>query len=153
MKLTIITLSYGGFKWASEGIELYEKRLKGFLKFDCINIPPNKAKSDPISVLQEKDHQSIIKHLPKQSFVYVCDERGKQYTSLELKTLLEKSYGQYPHLVFILGPAYGLSSSLRSQYPKIAFSKMTLQHEIAQLVLTEQLYRAMTLLNNHPYHR
>lgn len=152
MKFTVISMSQGGLKPIGEAITEYAKRIKLYAKIECINISPKKAKNIPIDVLREADQELILKHIPKQSLVFLCDENGPTYTSQGMANLIEKSFLKTSHITLILGPAYGLSRTLLKNNQLIALSSMTFQHEIAHLVLIEQLYRALTILHNHPYH-
>lgn len=152
MKFTVISMSQGGLKPVGEAIAEYEKRIKLYAKIECINIIPKKAKNIPVDVLRESDQALILKHIPKQSLVFLCDENGPTYTSKAFAAHMEKSFLQTSHVTLVLGPAYGLSRALLKNHQTISLSSMTLQHEIAHLVLIEQLYRALTILHNHPYH-
>lgn len=152
MKFTIITLSQSKLKSLTQMISEYEKRIQGYAQIHIMNLSPKKAKHVDIEVLRSEDESRILSALPKQTQVFLCDEQGKSYTSQDFSTLLETSFLSNPEVTFVIGPAYGLSRSLLQKYPTLAFSKMTFQHEIAKLVLIEQIYRALTLMHNHPYH-
>lgn len=153
MKFSIITMSHERLQWVQDGIALYETRLRKFAAMEHIVIKPNKAhKNLPLAERMKKDVEIFLHHVPKQSTVIVCDERSEQHTSKAFSQLLEKNFTHTPQVCFIIGPAYGLSPILRDQFATISLSKMTLQHEMVHLLLTEQLYRAMTILSNHPYH-
>ena len=129
------------------------KNALGFMPKSLASIfLPRKQKNTPIEVLKSEDHQTLLKHIPKQSLVLICDEHGKEYSSQGIAEYLEKCFSKMPHVTFILGPAYGLSKALLETHDTLALSQMTLQHEIANLVLIEQLYRALTIMRNHPYH-
>ena len=84
----------------------------------------------------------------------VLDERGKQFSSEELATFLGDYQDRNPlSLMFAIGPADGFSARTRQSATLVlSLGKMTLPHELARVVLLEQLYRAFTILNNHPYH-
>jgi len=84
MKFTVISMSQGGLKPIGEAIAEYQKRIKLYAKIECINITPKKAKNTPIDVLRESDQEIILKHVPKQSLVFLCDENGPTYTSKEM---------------------------------------------------------------------
>jgi|AntRauTorckE5430_2_1112549.scaffolds.fasta_scaffold00119_19 23S rRNA (pseudouridine1915-N3)-methyltransferase len=144
-------MSTGGLKLQSH-IDEYKKRSKTYAKLNCINIIPKKAK-ESVAVLQEKDKIAILKHIPKQSLVYLCDEHGTMHTSTGLSQQIEKDFLLTSHITWVIGPAYGLSKALLAQHKTFSLSRMTLQHEIAHLVLIEQIYRALTIIHQHPYHR
>lgn len=152
MKFTIISMSQGGLKDITKVISEYTKRIQSYAKIDYINLTPQKAKNISIEVLRENDRLVIEKNIPKQSLVFVCDENGASYTSMEFAKLIESSFLNTSHMVFVLGPAYGLSRQFLQANKTFRLSDMTLQHEIANLVLSEQLYRVLTIIHNHPYH-
>ena len=83
----------------------------------------------------------------------LLDSRGKQFSSEELAEFLEREQGNATPLLFAIGGSDGFSEEARRQAGVIlSFGKMTLPHELARVILVEQLYRAFTILKNHPYH-
>lgn len=154
MKFSIVTMSYERLSWAQEGISLYTKRLSKYANLNHILIKPKKTfKKLSVSERKEKDIEIFLTHIPDQAKVLICDAQGTQYGSEAFSQFLEKEFLHTPHICFIIGPAYGLSPTLLQKFPKISFSKMTLQHEMIDLLLCEQLYRALTITHNHPYHQ
>lgn len=151
MKFTIMTASHEKLSWVRTGIETYIKRIRPMAKIEIVNLAVSKSKGS-FAVLQKEDEKRILANIPKQSFVYLCDADGEMYTSESFAKKIESTFHQKPHIVFVIGPAYGLSDQLLSQYPVLSLSKMTLQHEMALLLLVEQLYRSLAILNHHPYH-
>lgn len=151
MRFSIITLSHGGLHWVAEGIQTYLKRIRPLAKIEIINIPPSKSK-DQFERLKKEDMVKIQAKIPNQSVVFLCDADGNQYSSESFASHLEKTFLTTPHIVFVIGPAYGLSTELLAQYPVISLSTMTFQHEMALLLLIEQIYRSLAILRNHPYH-
>lgn len=96
---------------------------------------------------------AILEKLPRQSLTTLCHEADKQYDSQQFAQMIDKSLLGSSSITFMIGPAYGLSKEIIKNYSLISLSKMTLQHEIAELVLYEQIYRALTIINNPPYHQ
>ena len=86
--------------------------------------------------------------------VILIDEKGHQYDSLSFSKKLKKLIQDSPKkIIFIVGDAYGFSSEIYERSNEvISLSKFTFTHEIARLVITEQIYRAITIIKNHPYH-
>ncbi len=98
---------------------------------------------------------SLLGALPASGTVVVMDERGRQESSEALAAFIESQmvYGR-DDLSFVIGGALGLDERVRQRADKVlALSKMTLPHELARVVLVEQLYRAMTILRGEPYHK
>lgn len=87
-----------------------------------------------------------------EGLVVVLDEKGEHLSSKEFATLLDKSY--YKKLHFLIGGAYGHdAATLKKANKVISLSKLTFPHQVARLILVEQIYRAFTINNNHPYHK
>ena len=81
------------------------------------------------------------------------DEHGIEYRSIEFAQWIQKTQNTARHLVFVIGGPYGFSPSVyQAAQEKISLSKMTFSHQMIRLIFVEQLYRAMTILNNGPYH-
>ncbi len=150
MNFTLITAS----KQASDSINNisadYLKRISRFGKIKHLNLKPS-SKSNT-SIRQTEDTQKMLDKVPNQALVIYLDERGKSMGSVQFAKLIEQSFCRHPHLCFIIGPAVGFDRTLLSQHQSIRLSDMTLQHEHAQMLLLEQIYRALTILQNHPYH-
>lgn len=154
MNFHVLTCSHQGLGWAQDGISVYEKRIKRFARITSTPYKRNKlTNKGDLASIQKLDEQAIIAKIPNQCTTFVCDANGKQYTSESFSKLIEKSSIDLPNIAFVIGPAYGLPKRILAEYPLLSLSSMTLQHEMAELLLFEQIYRALTILNNHPYHR
>ena len=93
----------------------------------------------------------LLKSIPTGSFVIILDERGTQFTSKEFAHRLDSITQP---ICFIIGGAYGLSEELKSKANLIlSLSAMTMPHILARAILVEQIYRAYTIGQNHPYHK
>lgn len=109
-----------------------------------------------LSVDQQKTKEGelILKSLQTSDYIVLLDERGKEYSSLQFASYIEKkTHTVNKRLVFIIGGPYGFSQEVYDKAnEKLTLSKMTFSHQMIRLVFVEQLYRAMTILNNEPYH-
>ena len=87
-------------------------------------------------------------------YIVLLDEHGKEFTSTQFASYLEKKMSNVAkRLIFVIGGPYGFSQRIyNAAQEKISLSKMTFSHQMIRLIFTEQLYRAMTILNNEPYH-
>ena len=103
---------------------------------------------------KEKEGELILKFLQPGDYLVLLDEKGKDFTSLQFAAYLEKKMHTIPkRLVFIIGGPYGFSEAVYgAASEKISLSKMTFSHQMVRLIFIEQIYRAMTILNNEPYH-
>ena len=155
MDLAILSIGKIASSWILQGIEAFETRLKRYTKFSQIIIPDIKnGASLAIEVRKEEEGKEILKQLSASDFVVLMDEKGKEYTSREFSEWIQKQMNSgKKRLVLIIGGPFGFSKDVYNRADaKLALSKMTLTHEMAKLVLTEQVYRAFTILKGEPYH-
>ena len=127
-------------RWIQEGIEMYLKRLPGL---KVIEIKNNN---------QAKEEHSIKEIINKNDILVTLNENGQSFTSKQLATKLLNSQNQ--NIIFVIGGASGLSPSLNNSASwQLSLSPFTFPHEIARLLLIEQLYRAQTITQGGPYHK
>lgn len=155
MKVELWAIGKTSDRYLEEGIQLYQSRLRHYLKFEFHALPGLKKagryQPEQIKILEG---ERILKALSPGDHLVLLDERGKQLTSLQLAEYMNhKLQLSHKRLLFLVGGAYGFSQDLYQRAQgKIALSKMTFSHQMARLFMVEQLYRAMTILNNEPYH-
>ena len=127
-------------KWIQEGIEMYLKRLPGL---EVIEIKDNN---------QLKEVHTIKGIISKNEILVTLNENGQSFTSKQLATKLLNSHNQ--NITFVIGGASGLTSSLNNLASwQLSLSPLTFPHEIARLLLIEQIYRAKTITQGGPYHK
>lgn len=127
-------------KWIKEGIEMYLKRLPG------LEVKEIKDST------QLKEEHTIKEIISKNEFLVTLNENGQSFTSKQLATKLLNSHNQ--NITFVIGGASGLTSSLNNLASwQLSLSPLTFPHEIARLLLIEQLYRAKTITQGGPYHK
>jgi len=156
MKITLIQIGKTVNPCLKDLIDIYNLRIKNYISFqpiEILDIKKNKSLKD-IDYLKNKEGQEVIKKLTNADYVVLLDEKGKEFTSREFAGYLQKRMNAgTKNLVFVIGGAYGFSEELyHKANDKIALSKMTFSHQLIRLIFAEQLYRAMTIINNHPYH-
>lgn len=155
MKITLMVVGKTTDSYLSTGIENYIKRLSFYIPFEIVYISDIKNTKN-LSNEQQKilEGQSILKSLDPTDYVVLLDEHGKELTSVDFSKYIEKKMHNVPkRLVFIVGGPYGFSQDVKNvSKEKISLSKMTFPHEMIRLIFVEQLYRAMTIMNNEPYH-
>ena len=141
--------------WVKEGYHEYSKRLNGADKISLIEIPLNKrGKHADITRLMHKEGEAMLAATNEKDWVVAIAIDGKSYSteyfSLEIKQWQNK--GQT--LVFYIGGPEGLASQcLQRANQKISCSQFTLPHPLVRIVLIEQLYRGLSVLSGHPYHK
>ena len=120
---------------------------------DGIKIFPVSPEKNKSKALHEESSK-ILKSITAHDFVVVLDEKGKQFSSVELSKEIQKVLNRsYQRMVFIIGSAYGLDQELIQRADMIlSFSKFTFTHQMIRLILLEQAYRAMTILKGESYH-
>ena len=135
-------------------LEAYKKKILRFIKFSFVCVGETKTKKTNIKQLKEKEYLQILKKISPNDIVIILDEKGKMLNSIDFASEI-KSYintGK-KRILFIIGGAYGLSKKFYDDFPiRIALSRMTFSHQMIRLFFCEQLYRAFTIINNHPYH-
>lgn len=155
MEICILSIGKISSPWIQKGIELFESRLNRYIKFNSIIIPDVKISRNLTKEIQkETEGNAILSQLSATDIVVLMDEKGKEYTSREFSDWIQRQMNSgRKRLLIIIGGPYGFSEPVYSRADtKIALSKMTFTHEMAKLILTEQLYRGMTILRGEPYH-
>ena len=132
----------------------YKKRINRYINFEIIEIKVPKFKNGKITDIKKKEGIKILEKISINDQVFLLDEKGDNYNSIEFAKFVENNIilnGKC--IIFIIGGAYGFSDEvyLRSK-SKLSLSRMTFSHQIIRLIILEQLYRAFTIINNHPYH-
>jgi 23S rRNA (pseudouridine1915-N3)-methyltransferase len=155
MKARLIAVGERAPSWVATGFAEYQKRLSHDLPFDLIEITPGvRGKGRDAARATFDEGQRVIAAYPKNTYTIVLDGRGKLHTSEQLAQRLEFWRQQGRDLVFLIGGPEGHSAEVMQTANEIwSLGPLTLPHMLVRLVLAEQLYRAQSLLNNHPYHR
>jgi 23S rRNA (pseudouridine1915-N3)-methyltransferase len=137
---------------------MYAKRLSVWTSVECIEFSEQRgdASSDAARAsLVSKESEKVLTAIPPGTYTILLDPNGKMLSSEEFSAFLEKCEVEGPyHLAFVLGGAYGVSPDLRSKMQRIiSFSPMTFPHQMARLMLYEQLYRAFSIIRGVSYHK
>jgi 23S rRNA (pseudouridine1915-N3)-methyltransferase len=154
MKIELWAIGKTDIDYLKEGISIYEKRLKHYVSFEIVIL--NDVKNPPLSSeqLKIKEGEVILAKLQKDDCLIVMDESGKQFTSMDFASFLEKKQVEsIKRLIFLIGGAFGFSETVydRANH-KMSFSKMTFTHQMIRLIFVEQLYRAYTIIKSEKYH-
>lgn len=155
MKVLLLMVGKTSEKWLSEGVESYFKRLNHYLPFEAKVLPDikNAGKTRP-DALKQMEGEAILKAIDKSDGLILLDEGGKQFSSRNFAGFMEKQMlSGTRRLVFVIGGAWGFSDEVYIRAnSKVSLSGMTFSHQMVRLIFAEQLYRAMTILKNEPYH-
>lgn len=155
MNIKVLAIGRTDDKQLQQLIDLYVKRLSHYVKFE-LDIIPDLKNTKNLSEAQQKEKEGelILKKLSPTDVLVLLDENGKQFTSVEFSSYLQKRMNSgIKTLVFVIGGPYGFSESIYEKAQgKVSLSKMTFSHQMVRLFVVEQIYRAFTILRNEPYH-
>ena len=131
----------------------YLKRINFYVKFNIVEVTSLKSKKINEKELKKIEGENILKNIEKNEVLFLLDENGKSFNSVDFSKFIENKIQQNKNIAFAIGGAYGFSKEVYEKSSQtISISKMTFSHQIARLFFTEQLFRAFTIINNHPYH-
>ncbi len=154
MKLTIVALGHKMPAWVQTGFEEYAKRMPPEARIEMIELKPEDRSSKAIAKVLELEAQRINAAIPRHAERVVLDERGAPLTTVKLAEWMKAWMADGVSPCFIVGSADGLAPEIKQSAKKtLALSGCTLPHGMVRVMLAEQLYRAWSLMNNHPYHR
>jgi 23S rRNA (pseudouridine1915-N3)-methyltransferase len=156
VKLRLICIGKLSASFLKTGVHEYLNRVRRYLQVDMIEIKEKSGSAEKKALVQaiETEGNSILRRISTDAYAVVLDERGKGIGSRRLAGFLERHMLEGTgELAFILGGPYGLSDKVRKRADLLlSLSDMTLPHQLARLVLLEQVYRALTIIRNEPYH-
>lgn len=158
MKFTFLTIGKIKEKWMRQGIDEYLKRLSPIAKVEILSPDEEKMPENPSPALKEKvmekEGEKLLKYLKDEDFLILLDLKGKPVTSEGLADILRKKMvSGTSHFFFMIGGPYGNGENIRKRADlKISISAMTFTHQMARLILAEQVYRAMKIIRHEPYH-
>ena len=155
MKAVLLTVGKTDIVSIATEINNYTKRIAYYLPFSMEIIPDIKNKKN-LSQSQQKQNEGefILSRLNNTDYVVLLDEGGRLFDSNQFAKHIEKKKNTVArNLIFVVGGPYGFSEAVKARAnEKISLSKMTFTHQMVRLIFVEQFYRAMTILNNEPYH-
>jgi len=141
--------------WIAEGYDEYAKRMPREARIELLEIKPEpRTTGKNTAQIMEAEAQRILNALPPDCRRIALDERGKMPTTKQLSAQMEEWMSGGRDVAFIIGGADGLHESVKKSAQELmALSALTLPHALVRVLLAEQLYRAYSLMHNHPYHR
>ena len=155
MKIKLLAVGRTDDKKIQHLTDAYARRLQHYVRFEFEEIPDLKnTKSLSVGEQKEKEGELLLKRLDSGDQVLLLDERGEEYRSVEFANFLQKKMNAGTRkLVLVIGGPFGFSEGMyRRSDGSVSLSKMTFSHQMVRLFITEQLYRAFTILKNEPYH-
>lgn len=160
IRVNIICIGKIKEKYFTDAINEYAKRLSLFCKFSIVELPEEKIRSNnpnqsQIDEVIEAEGKKILQKIGQSDYVLAMCIEGKMLSSVELsKTIDNLSVSGKSTVDFIIGGSYGLSNAVKSRADfKLSMSKMTFPHQMARMILSEQIYRAFEISTNGKYHK
>ena len=155
MKVRLLVIGTRPEDWVREAVQLDQDRIPTHLKPELVDIPLSLRSSggDP-AIAKAKEGQRILQRLKPGDFLVTLDERGKAWSSLELAREVDRWQNHQPSVVLAIGGPEGLADEVRQRANQSwSLSALTFPHGLARVIVVEQLYRAWTILQGHPYHK
>ncbi|KVD78789.1 23S rRNA (pseudouridine(1915)-N(3))-methyltransferase RlmH [Burkholderia sp. ABCPW 14] len=155
MKLHIVAVGHKMPGWIATGFDEYAKRMPPELRIELREVKPElRSGSRTAESVMAAEKQRIEAALPKHARVVALDERGRDWTTMQLAQALPAWQQDGRDVAFVIGGADGLDPALKSRAELLLrVSSLTLPHGMVRVLLAEQLYRAWSITQNHPYHR
>lgn len=159
MNIKIIGVGKIKEKYFKAGIAEYAKRMGRYAKFEIVEVPDEKAPESlsqaEMDAVMEKEGERILAKIKDREYVYALAILGKERSSEEFAKEINQlvTYG-HSDITFVIGGSLGLAPAvLKRANTQISFGRFTMPHKLMRLVLAEQIYRAITIINGLPYHK
>ncbi|HWH62898.1 MAG TPA: 23S rRNA (pseudouridine(1915)-N(3))-methyltransferase RlmH [Ginsengibacter sp.] len=152
MKIYFWSVGKAHEHYVKEGIEIFTKRISHYYPVEWKIFPPSKSTSE--EQIKKTEAMQLLNALQNDDILIGLDENGNQWNSLELaKFIRQRANESARNLIFLIGGAYGLDETIlkKSRY-QWSLSKLVFPHQLVRLILTEQVYRACTIIRNEKYH-
>ena len=154
MRLEVISISNKLTKWEDETLRFYLKQISSFTNITIQNIKPAQGRNLSIREVQTNEEKNISKRIKPDSLIISFDRKGKQLDSLQFSDHTQKFLSSGRNCSLIIGGSYGLSESFLAKSDHvISFSALTFPHKLFKILLIEQLYRSITIIQNKSYHK
>ena len=154
MRVVIAAVGKPRDRHLAAAIDEYETRSARYWPLEVVEVREGSGRGIEPAVAMEREAERLLERLPAAATVVVCDERGQRMTSAEFATMVNTSRELATDIAFVVGGAFGTNDSVRARATRVLqLAPWTLPHEMARLVLAEQLYRAGTIVRGEPYHK
>jgi 23S rRNA (pseudouridine1915-N3)-methyltransferase len=154
MRLVVAVVGKARNAALGEAIRDYETRAARYWPLDVHEVREERATGIPLDKVKEREAVRLSEKVPEKAQTVACELGGKSLTSEQFAELLQSAREQDRDLAFLIGGAFGLSPSVaKKSTMRLSLAPWTLPHEIARLVLVEQIYRAGTIVRGEPYHK
>lgn len=153
MKLIVAAVGKPRNAVLAAAIEHYETRAARYWPLEIREVREEAARGAAVALVRAKEAERLTARV-EGATVVACDERGSSMTSSKFATFVQDWRERARDIAFVIGGAHGLADTLRERaHTRLSLAPFTLPHELARLVLAEQLYRAGTIIRGEPYHK
>ena len=155
MKIHLIAVGKKMPEWVNSGFSEFSKRMPPELQINLIEITSSvRNKATPIEKNIKEEGERLQSAIPSNSRLIVLDEKGKNFSSIDLSKKMESWLPMGQDISIVIGGADGIDPVIKQQADETwSLSSFTLPHALVRVVIAEQLYRAWSILKGHPYHR
>jgi 23S rRNA (pseudouridine1915-N3)-methyltransferase len=154
MHICILSVCGKAPAWVHEGFVTYTKRLPKEMSVTLKEIPAANRATHPVAKCLELEAKLLLAAIPKQAHVVALDEHGALWDSVQLADKINHWQSESQTICLLIGGPDGFHSTIHTHVHETwSLSKLTLPHALIRVILAEQIYRAWTILNKHPYHR
>ncbi|NOT85563.1 MAG: 23S rRNA (pseudouridine(1915)-N(3))-methyltransferase RlmH [Methylococcaceae bacterium] len=155
MQIQLITVGNKMPAWIQSGYDEYAKRLPRECELSLKEIAPGKrVKNSDVERIVKDEGERMLAAINRDTHIVTLDIPGKAWTTVELSEALQRWLGSGQDVALLIGGPEGLATAAKqSAHESWSLSKLTLPHPLVRVIVAEQLYRAWSILHNHPYHR
>lgn len=155
MKIKLISFNKARDPWVEEAISEYLSRLKRYAPVSMVELDTGRKTFGSPDQLKKEESQKLFAQIRNTDYLVLLDQSGRTYSSVKWANWIEKRMSVLGNgdLIFVAGGAYGFDDSVYNRAnDQLSLSEMTFTHQMVKVIFLEQLYRAMTILRNEPYH-
>lgn len=155
MKIRLLTITHKAPEWIQTGYEEYAKRLPAHCALELIEIPAEKRTANAdLKRIADREGEKMLAIINPQHHVIALDVKGKSWSTEDLSSQMNEWLHSGRNIDLLVGGPEGLAiSCLQKANEKWSLSPLTFPHILVKLIVAEQIYRAYTILQGHPYHR
>lgn len=154
MRFTLLVVGRPRHASLAGAIDDYEQRAARYWPLDVVEVREESSRSLAPELVREREAERLLARLPSSARLVTCEPGGESLSSEAFASFLQQSRERGDGMAFAIGGAYGLGEAIRTRSTKrLSLAPWTLPHELARLVLVEQLYRAGTIQRGEPYHK
>jgi 23S rRNA (pseudouridine1915-N3)-methyltransferase len=155
MQLNILAVGKRMPDWVTAATTEYKKRFPNQFALSLIEVnTPKRSKTSLIPTLMSKEGEDLLNHINQGDYVVILDEHGQSWSTKQLAQKMQLWHDENLTVCFIIGGPDGLADNIRQRAQQSwSLGKLIYPHPLVRVILVEQLYRAISIINNHPYHR